>query len=328
MRMTFTLAAALVAAASPLSALATVYNLPPDSPPTSLAAGDTMNVFDGAATTDVVEAYAGSTINLYGGAMGLVTNLYGDLNIYGGRASSTTWASGGTINVFNGSTGGLYLTNSVLNVHGGQIDGLVNANNGTINMAAGDFIFQSLSDSTVNMTGGRILVGFPYATVRTTFNVSNGELGDLTLRDGSKLNLRGGSVVPNSRFTVLPDATAHLFVRSALLNGMTVPGLVHGVAVPINVINVDGQLDVVLQNGSPFSFSLSTRSLLQLDPRPAGALISTNPSNADPGPVRKIEVLLTLIPEPAAATMAVTCVAVWAGIARGSRRSFSRRVVC
>src|SRR5690242_10010359 len=89
-----------IAASLPAVSFATVYNLPPGLPPEALLAGDTMNVFVGAAKGDFIEAQAGSTINLYGGEMGLLTYMYGSLNIYSGKASSTTTASGGTINVF------------------------------------------------------------------------------------------------------------------------------------------------------------------------------------------------------------------------------------
>lgn len=331
MRTITSLAIALAASIPSATSFATVYNLPPDLPPEVLFAGDTMNVFVGAAKAEPIEARAGSTINLYGGEMGILTYLYGNLNIYSGKASSTTVADGGTINVYNGSTDDLHLANSVLNLHGGQINGLVWASSSTINMAAGAFPFFRLIDSTVNMTGGKIVFGLPAENVgvRSTLNVSGGELGTLYLSDGSDLNLRGGSVVPNERFAVMPDATAYLYVRSALLNGATVPGLTHGVAVPIDVTNVNGQLDVVLQNGSPFNFTLSALPFSESNPGPAGAVISTNPSNTGPRPpVAKVEVFITLIPEPSTATMAAVGVVACSATIRRLRSSSTRFEVC
>jgi hypothetical protein len=303
------------------AARAVVYNMPPDALPATLLAGDTLNFNTGGVIPEfaAVEAGLGSTVNLYGGALGFITNLKGVLNVYGGKASETTHGDGATINVFAGTTGGFNLKNSVLNVQGGTLGGLVSAANSTINLAAGQLGFWYFSDTTVNMTGGQLpVVVFDEGGGRRILNVSGGELGHMTLRDGSVLNLRGGKSMPNTTFAVLPDAKAHLYVRSASINGSPVPGLTLGVDVPIDVTNQTGKLDVVLQNGSPFSFLLSTTT--QLQDQFLGPLISTNRSMSSTSPApAKVEVVLTLVPEPCSAALATASIAACVGGLRRRR---------
>lgn len=307
MRRTIGFVIAMLAFA-PRFSQAVVYNLPPDVPPATLAAGDAMNVYAGAGTVDQLDAAAGSTINVHGGAMGLLTYTSGEMNIYGGKASSTVVGAGATVNLVAGEIpNALYMNaDSTLNMSGGKF-AFLNASASVINLSGGNIsVLQQLQTSTLNMTGGQILLGFRSVT-GSTINLSGGTLGDDQIGGDSRLNFSGGSIAPKAYFAALADSTVHLIARAALLNGTAIPGLSLGNETAIDLTNITGTLNGILKDGSPFSFALRL-DRPESSAQGQGPIIVTNPSVVQSGPPRSnVKVLITLVPEPSSASLVALC---------------------
>jgi hypothetical protein len=319
MRTLTSLAIMIVASIPCVASYATVYNLPPDVPPTALVAGDVMNVFAGAGTVDQLDAALGSTINLQGGSMGLLTYLYGVLNIHSGNASSTTAASGGQINLYGGASGSLYLTdNSTLSMSGGNVNGFFSANNSVVTLSGGRIqTVESIQNSTLNISGGEIVMSMAPSLTTSTFNMSGGVLGDLRLGSGTRLNLSGGAISPLGHFIVDSQSVLALSVKGASLNGLGIPNLSPGVTTPVDVTNLTGQISGLLAGGESFVFQLrpeAPKTLLE-----KGAFVVTAP----PQRGGTVQILVTLVPEPGTAELFAVAAVSIGGIVRNRQMRLS-----
>jgi hypothetical protein len=275
----------------------TVYNVPPDPLPTSLAAGEILNFYDGGFVPEFYETAPGSVVNVHSGFFAFFPYINGDLNVYGGTTGTTMFATGGTLNVFGGKLGDqTSLINGELNVYGGEVEFSLNAYDSVVNVQAGQVGFaENLTRSVLNISGGEVY-GFANSPSQSTINLSGGTLGDTRLGGESILNMNGGTFPPNAYVVAYPDSQVNLKVRAASLNGQPIAGLAYGVTAPIDFTNLVGELTGVLEDGSPFEFSL----ILDAGPDGPGAVIVTDPTRPSAGgsPAGSVVVNITLVPEP------------------------------
>lgn len=217
----------LVSATIPL-ATPSVINVPTDTVPIQLRAGQTLNLTAGGTTPDGLKAI-NTTLNLTGGTVGHETEVYGstvtlngaaigdnfdlyqdsDLTIHSGSIGQ--WmdiTSGSTVTINGGSIGGFvrvgdvdnYGAPAVLNVQGGSVGNTMNA----------------FANTTVNVTGGTIGSGFD-AQDGSTVNIDGGAIGNtFDAYSGSTVTLNSGSIGYSARAYAGSQVT---------VNGGTVGGL-------------------------------------------------------------------------------------------------------
>jgi hypothetical protein len=268
-----------------------------------LANGDILNYDPGVDLYDNLTAPAGSTVNLLSGYVDFVEPIEGTLNLNGGNVSTPLFARDATINLGAGSLSHASIQGSVLNIVGGGVQAELSAVDSIVNLSAGNIaLLGSIPGSTLNMSGGAIASKlFGPLQGGGIINITGGLLGDLAIADGVVLNLSGGQigVAPSkSFFSALPGATVHLLVQQAQIDGVDVAGLSRGSTVPVDVTNRVGELTGVLRDGSPFHFDLAATSH-HTGNYPRDPTIVTDPSHGAPIPPKtRVEVLITLVPEP------------------------------
>ncbi|WP_442483670.1 PEP-CTERM sorting domain-containing protein [Aeoliella sp. SH292] len=149
---------------APPIGLPTMFDIPPDQAPQGVHDGQTLNVGEGAAVADLMQAGWGSTVHMVGGVIG------------GGFE-----AAGATVNIAGGSVGGGFdmFHGSVLTLSGGQMGG------------SGELLGAELM-----MTGGSIGASLSGQS-ESTLLVSGGALGD-----GLKLDATCHAIFEGSEFYV------------------------------------------------------------------------------------------------------------------------------
>jgi hypothetical protein len=294
----------LLVAAIPSSVLGigpTVYNVPPDPLPTSLLPGDTLNYDPGVILYDDLIAPAGTTVNLFSGAVEFPGYVEGTLNLQGGSVSTLFTRDANVTLGPNSRVGGATLNRTKLDILGGEVVVQLSAVDSVINLSDGRVgVLEGISGTTINMTGGTIGTAFGPVTGHGVLNVMGGTLGFFHIDGGVRLNMSGGAmeIFPwPSAFVARPGSSVHLIVNSASIDGSAIPGLSPGGTVELDVTNRLGNLTGVLSDGSPFQFHLAAG---QSNTALNGPMIITAPSPE----VGQIKVLITQVPEPSAIGLA------------------------
>jgi len=236
---------------------ATVYDAPPGAVPTSLLAGDVLNIGAGRSTTSSFTAATGSLINVVGGTVALSAaplnsdaNVYsgffqpaqvnGAVNVYGGTADSFTF--GKLLNVFGGSVGSGSLffmpANATLNLYGGSV-----GNNAHVDK------------DTVNILGGTM--GLPFPPFDAKFNMSAGNFIGAAFFGASVFNLSGG-ILTNPNLNLQDTSKMNITGWSFLLNGAPIPGL--SVNNPVVITSRNVVLTGTLVDGANFTGNITAPS--------------------------------------------------------------------
>lgn len=273
---------------SPLaSGTGLVYNVPPNPAPTTLLAGETLNLGIGGSIGVGFTANAGSTISIQGGSLSF-GSIAGSLDLYSGELGPATLiqpsavvtvhggtvrpvvSSGGDLRVLGGQVQGGLSAGGKLTVEGGQIGPIVPSQGSQVFLKGGEMAgtLAPFNGATFTMTGGTWKGNFWFSL-------------------GSTLNLSGGTV--QNQLT-LGDTILNLTVKSVLLGGVPIAGLTPGV--PHVVTQRNTTLSGVLSDGSPFSFNMNTGFNPDQDSFPTTATVK-----------------VTVVPEPSAAVLALCFVA-------------------
>jgi hypothetical protein len=260
------------------SAQAAVYNVPPDPPPASLQAGDTLNLGVGGVIGNGFDAALGSTMNVNGGSIGFFAETAGVVNLNSGQfGSGFRSLPGSEVNIYGGALGFLpFNDHAQWTVYGGQVGDAANLNGGKLSIQGGKVgditaiqhseIFISagqlgrsinpISQSTLTMTGGVLTNGF-------------------TFGEESTWTLSGGVV--NGTVEI---STFNILCKTVLVGGAPIAGLIPGVPHLVTQRNV--KLTGVLLDGSPFDFDMNS---------------GPGDSSVDRFPVQAT-VTVTVVPEP------------------------------
>lgn len=324
-RIVFVFACVLHATLARAGYAAVTYNVPPDPIPATLAPGDVLNYDPGVALYDSLPAPAGATVNIYSGAADLPHQwVEAALNVIGGSVSSpfsardtvVTIGPAGRVSDFGLFRSHLQINGGLVNLELFAVDSVIEMNGGLIS------ILGSIAGSELTMSDG--LLGFSWSPlVDGTLNVNGGVVGDLGIGNGVVMNLAGGQVgaAPSkSDFTAYPGSRINLVVQQAMIDGTPIPGLVFGSPVAVDVTNMTGDLSGILRDGSLFHFDLVPVDFSS-GTYPRDPTIITDPTKPAPGQaaiVNRVEVYVTLVPEPASGLLLLVA-------ASGAIRSVRRR---
>ena len=210
-------------------AFTTIYNIPPDTAPTSIGSDTQLNLYD----SGVLDSSF-----IVGGILGSTTNV--ELNVFGGEVGNSLRVnSGSTVNISGGEIGSSVVATkgSIFNITGGVLGSSFNAYRGsTINIAGGeiDHSFNAYENSVVNITGG--VVGFSFdAYSGSVVNIHGGRVGSLfTAKSGSNILIDGGYIDDNSSFEA--GSSVAIYGSNFKIDNVPVAGLdVLGNAVAVNV---------------------------------------------------------------------------------------------
>jgi hypothetical protein len=232
----------VVAIFCPLRLNATTINVPPDpAPPKNVPAGTVVNVLPGGVLGDNFNFdIFGATLNVSGGAVGngLFTRLDGSIS---------SGSIGNGMRMFGGN----------LAVSGGSIGDSFTTFGGTIAITNGSIGDSFTANSTIEMSGGSIGSGFRFKG--NVFDMTGGSIGDhATFEALTLLNLRGGTI---GAVLHIDSAGAgdgmHVFGTNFLLNGLPIAGLSQPGDTLYEETRGGALLTGILQDGSPFSFTLN-----------------------------------------------------------------------
>jgi hypothetical protein len=258
-----------------------VYNVPPNAAPSTLLAGETLNLGVGGSIGVGFTANAGSTISIQGGSLSF-GSIAGNLDLHSGELGPATLIQASAVVTVHGGTVLPVVSNAGdFTVLGGQVQGGLSAG-GKLTVAGGQVgpIVPS-QGSQIFLKGGEI-AGTLSPFNGTTFTMTGGTWkGNFWFSVGSTLNLSGGTVQDQLS---LGDTILNLTVRSALVGGAPIAGIVPGV--PQVVTQRDTTLSGVLADGTPFSFDMNSGFAPDQDSFPTTATVN-----------------VTVVPEPAAAAL-------------------------
>jgi hypothetical protein len=230
-------------AATSQHAFGITYNVPPDPFPSTLNAGDILNISGSASLPGGFNAASGSQINLLAGAT--LDFLFTTANVH--------LALGSSIAGPFGITGGSLVSD------GGNLNGISNIGGGAhAEILSGDIrgFFGGLA--TIDLRGGAI-GGIFYED--TTLNMFGGALtGSMQFVD-SFVNVHGGTIPNGPSFGWGMDrGEFHFFMRNALVDGAPIPGLVMGATatIPGRNVTLSGQME----NGAPLNYVIRARNAL------------------------------------------------------------------
>jgi hypothetical protein len=281
------------AAASRAMAVGVVFNVPPAAAPTTLLAGQTMNLGVGGSVDIGFSSAAGSTINVQGGSLQFAT-IGGRVEVFSGALGGVITAlSTSDVTVHSGNSFAIVNTAGDFTVQGGLLQGEVSVGNGgRVNVKGGELsIVMASENSDVLFEGGKI--GGTLLPMRGTFTMSGGDWGGrFWLGPGSTFNLSGGVIQGPLTLT---ETVFNVVCQSVLVGGSPIAGLIPGT--PHVVTQRDTTLSGVLLDGSPFSFDMNTGIMPDDDSFPVGATVR-----------------VTVIPEPASISLAVAFAVIVAGM--------------
>ena len=182
-----------------------VFDLPGDTLPADNAVGvfgetTQVNIPSGTAVGDFFNAASGSEVNITGGSVGNVFNIFfGEVNISGGSVGINFRPSSTQINISGGSVGENFFTQGgEVNLSSGSVGDNITTFFGEINISGGSFGNDfDVQGSQVNVSGGSIGNGMR-AFRDSEVSISGGFVGDDCIAEfGSEVNISGGSVGEN-----------------------------------------------------------------------------------------------------------------------------------
>ncbi len=247
-----------------LPGLPPVINVPPDTAPEFVAAGQTLNLYAGE-LVDVDERMTfqeGSAFNMYGGEIGggaLIALPGSKVNLYDGFGSSGG-SFQGEITIHGGRFYEYVAINTLLTIKGGENFAYVE--DSQVEMSGGDAYFTSFLSSNIQVTDG-LLKGFE-AMDDTVIDVYGGQFGTDefpvagALYERSQLNLYGGRLKtggPDTQGLLTGSGTVTFFGSRFVLDGELLTGLTEGDE--LTIPQRDVWLSGLLADGSPFRFPLT-----------------------------------------------------------------------
>jgi len=292
-----------------------LIQLPGDTAPLGVRAGQVLNVEDGGALRDDFNAGRGSTVNIRGGAVGENFEAVGaEVNISGGTVGDFLDAfAGATINVSGGNVGRDFdaYAGSVVNVTGGWISSDFDVIGATVNVSGGTISssFDAFSGAEVNISGGTLhsaralngsvinvsggMVTGPWQALEgALINISGGNLGsDLETHRQSNVRFSGGTMAKITAFT---GSSLNIQGHDFRIDGQIVEGLdrvddMVSIDVPTSAV-----LSGILADGTPFAFSgldgdridAGTLTLLRTAAAAPGAAVIQLPGDTAPYGIR------------------------------------------
>ena len=178
------------------------FNVPSDSPPTGVHAGQTITVSDGGTLANNFNAGRGSNVVITGGQIG-----------------ENFEAVGANVQISGGTVGRLLdaFQDSVIHISGGTVGSNLQAYNGSVVHISGGTVgggLQALSGSDVTISGGTVAAHID-ALGSSRLKISGGSVGTVRAEDGAQVDISGGVV----ELSVSASNGGRVNVSGGTLNG-------------------------------------------------------------------------------------------------------------
>lgn len=249
-----------------------VYNVPPDSPPAVLNAGETLNFLSGglAGYDNMLTLAAGSEFNMYGGFIefALLTEEGSSANLFEGDSVQSRFS--GRVNVHGGAHYDAHMFGAI-RVEGGMIGGYLH--DAEVEIVGGTVDILEAYDSHVTMSGGAF--GLLNLNGGSLVEVSGGVFRDAFIGAGAELALGGGKLSPEfvtEPFTFVGDGLLTIRGTNFSVDGDPLTGLAPGEE--RFIVERGITINCVFADGTPFEFQIGdpllTVRVVQSVPEPVG----------------------------------------------------------